>query len=86
MDQDFADTFREYLITATTWLPQEQRAGASWIMSREWFDDLIHLVDAMGYPLLHWPMSVDGPMLAYGYPVTVREDAGAPLLVPAEES
>jgi hypothetical protein len=86
MDQDLSDELRSYLITATTLLPADQRKGAHWVMSHEWFREVIGLTDSRGLPLLRFPMYVAEPLYAYGYPITVRDDAGVPVLEPAEET
>ena len=84
MDQDFAEMFREYLIQATTWLPVEQRKGAHWVMSDEWYLEVLALTDSCGYPLLHFPHRPTGDLYVYGYPITIREGAGAPILEAAD--
>lgn len=85
MDQDFADTLRNYLIQATTWLLPGQREGASWVMSQEWFDEVRNLVDFDHRPLLDFPVRIMAPIYIFGYPIIIREDAGAPILEPQEE-
>lgn len=69
-----------YLVEAVYCTPAEERQGARWVMDPEWLRDIQCLADDQHRPLWQPSFAVSGPDLLMGYPVELREGAGAPHL------
>lgn len=80
MTDDFSETLREYLLLMAAPLPQNTGKPHRWVMSGEWFTDVIHLTLPSGHPLFMPPRDVTEPFFVYGYPVEIRTGSGAPTL------
>lgn len=85
MDQDFADTFREYLISMSSPIPGNEGKPHRWVMNWDWFSELRYLIDKRGYPFLPFPPKIDDPIYLLGHPIDIQEGAGAPTLEPKED-
>jgi HK97 family phage major capsid protein len=71
------DELIEYLYTTLRDTPAEPGVP-TWAMSAEWLREIRSLTDSQGYPLWHPGRGFAEPTHFMGYPIEVREDAGAP--------
>jgi hypothetical protein len=60
--------------------PPEERRHARWVMSDDWYGDVLRMTDAQGHSLWDTPRRIKEPETLMGIPVDIRDGEGPPHL------